>query len=41
MNFAELSCKEKHAVTVIAKTDGLMAVIPYGEEKMEFRRNPV
>ena len=41
MNFAELSYKEKHAVTVIAKTDGLIAVIPYGEEKMEFRRNPV
>ena len=41
MNFADLSVKEKHEVTVIAKEDGLIAVVPYGEEKMEFRRNPI
>ena len=39
MNFTELSQEEKHSVTVIAKTDGLVALIPFGEEKVEFRRN--
>ena len=40
MNFADMANKEKHAVTVIAKTDGIIAVLPYGEVKMEVRRSP-
>ena len=41
MNFADLSIKDRHEVTLIAKEDGLIAVVPYGEEKVEFRRNPI
>ena len=41
MNFSDLSQQEKHGVTVVAKTDGLIAVIPTGEEKREFKQNPV
>ena len=41
MNFADLSQKERHAVTIIAKTDGLIALFPYGEEKVEFKKSPV
>ena len=40
MNFADMSTKEKHSVTVIAKTEGLIALVPYGEVKMEIRKNP-
>ena len=40
MNFAEMCNKDKHLTTVIAKTDGLIAVIPYGEVKMEIRKSP-
>ena len=40
MNYADFSTREKHQVTVIAKTDGLIAVMPYGEVKMEIRRSP-
>ena len=40
MNFSDMSNKEKHAVTVKAKTDGLIAVVPYGEIKMEIRKSP-
>ena len=39
MNFADLSTKEKYEVTVTAKTDGLIALIPFGEEKIEMRRS--
>ena len=41
MNFADMCNREKHIVTVIAKTDGLIAVVPYGEIKMEIRKSPV
>ena len=41
MNFADLSTKEKYEVTVTAKTDGLIALIPFGEEKIEMRRNAI
>ena len=41
MNFADMCNKEKYAVTVLAKTDGLIAVVPYGEVKMEIRRSPI
>ena len=39
MNFADLSIKEKYEVTITAKTDGLIALIPFGEEKIEMRRS--
>ena len=41
MNFADLSTKEKYEVTITAKTDGLIALIPYGEEKIEMRRSAI
>jgi len=40
MNLSELSTSTKHKFDVIAQTDGLMAILPYGEIKAESRRNP-
>ena len=39
MNFADLSVKEKYEVTILAKTNGLIALLPFGEEKIEMRRS--
>lgn len=40
MNAADFTEREKHLVTITAATDGLLAVIPFGELKMEVRKNP-
>jgi hypothetical protein len=40
MMAAELSTKQTHLTTVIASMDGLIAVLPFGEIKMELRRAP-
>ena len=40
MNAAEFSTREKHLATIVAATDGLIAVIPFGELKMEVRKSP-
>jgi hypothetical protein len=40
MNAAEFSTREKHLATITAGTDGLLAVIPFGELKMEVRKSP-
>ena len=37
---AEFSTKEKHPATITAASDGTMAVIAFGELKMEVRKNP-
>ena len=41
MNAADFSTREKHLATITAGTDGLLAVIPFGELKMEVRKNPM
>ena len=40
MNLSELSATTKHKFDVIAQTDGLIAILPYGEIKGESRKNP-
>ena len=40
MNAADFSTHEKHLATITASTDGLMAVLPFGELKMESRKSP-
>ena len=37
---ADFSTREKHPATITADTDGTMAVIAFGELKMEVRKNP-
>ena len=40
MNAADFSTREKHLATITAATDGLIAVISFGELKVEVRKNP-
>ena len=40
VNAAEFTSREKHLATVTAATDGILAVLPFGELKMEVRKNP-
>lgn len=40
MSVSELSASTRHKYDVIAETDGIMAVLPFGEIKSESRRNP-
>ena len=40
MNAADFSTREKHLATIAAATDGIIAVLPFGELKMEVRKNP-
>ena len=40
MNAADFTTREKHLATITAATDGLIAVIAFGELKMEVRKNP-
>ena len=40
MNAADFSAREKHLVTVKAATDGVIAVLAFGELKQEVRKNP-
>ena len=37
---ADFSTKERHPATITAAVDGTMAVIAFGELKMEVRKNP-
>jgi len=41
MNISELSTVTRYKFDVIAESDGLVAVLPYGEIKSESRRNPM
>jgi hypothetical protein len=41
MNISELSNTSRFKFDVIAESDGLIAVLPYGEIKSESRRNPL
>lgn len=41
MAVSELSPSTKHKYDVIAESDGLIAVLPYGEIKSESRKNPI
>ena len=40
MNAAEFTEREKHLATIKASTDGILAVIPFGELKTEVRKSP-
>lgn len=40
MNAADFSNREKHLATIKALTDGIIAIIPFGELKFEVRKNP-
>jgi hypothetical protein len=40
MSVSELTSSHKHKYDVIAETDGILAVLPFGEIKSESRRNP-
>ena len=40
MNAADFTTREKHLATITAGTDGILAIIAFGELKMEVRKNP-
>ena len=40
MNAADFSTREKYNVTITAATDGILAIIPFGELKAEVRKSP-
>jgi len=40
MNAADFTAREKHLATITAATDGIIAVIAFGELKMEVRKAP-
>ena len=40
MNAAEFTTREKHLATITAATDGMIAIMPFGELKMEVRKSP-
>lgn len=40
MSVSELTSSHKHKYDVIAETDGILAVLPFGEIKSESRRSP-
>ena len=40
MNAADFSTREKNLATITAGTDGLIAVLAFGELKMEVRKSP-
>ena len=40
MNAADFSLREKHLATITAATDGLIAILAFGELKMEVRKSP-
>ena len=40
MNAADFTTREKHLATITAATDGVIAIIAFGELKMEVRKNP-
>ena len=40
MDAAEFTSRDKHLVTITAGTDGILAVLPKGELKMEIRKSP-
>ena len=40
MAVSELSIKEKHKYDIIAESDGLIAIISFGEIKSEIRKFP-
>ena len=41
MNTADLTTREKHLCTIVAAVDGIIAILPFGELKMEVRKNPL
>ena len=41
MSVSELSASTKHKYDVIAETDGIIALLAYGEIKSESRKNPI
>ena len=40
MQAAEFTERETHLATIVGATDGVIAVLPFGELKIEFRRQP-
>jgi len=38
--FSEATTKEKHSVEIIAETDGIVAIYPFGDLKIEARKFP-
>ena len=40
MNAADFTERTKHLATITAGTDGVIAVLPFGELKAEVRKNP-
>ena len=40
MNAADFSTRQKHLATIKAGTDGMIAVLPFGELKSEVRKSP-
>ena len=40
MNLADFSTRQKHLATIKAGTDGIIAVLPFGELKTEVRKSP-
>lgn len=41
MTVSELSSANKHKYDIIAETDGMIALLPFGEIKSESRKNPI
>ncbi len=40
MSISDFNSREKHTATIIAATDGIIAIIAFGELKMEVRKSP-
>ena len=38
---ADFTTRERHTATIVAAVDGVIAVLPFGEMKMEVRKNPL
>jgi hypothetical protein len=41
MSISELTSSTKHKFDVIAETDGIIALVAFGELKSEVRKNPI
>jgi len=41
MNAADFTTRERHLATIVAAVDGIIAVLPFGELKMEVRKSPL